>query len=181
MRAMELREARREDAQAIAMLTIGAFGESEFGHQGEAELVAAWSQHAGSLSVVALEGEQVVGHILFSEVELRSPTGTLRGMGLAPMSVLPERQRAGIGGALIRDGLARLDAPFCVVLGHPDYYPRFGFRKAGDYSLRHGFDGVPQEVFFVLERVEGALAPHRDGCVFYDVLFGEQHYDERSS
>jgi len=92
-------------------------------------------------------------------------------MGLAPMAVLPERQRNGVGSALVRRGLEllRYDAcPFVVVLGHPDYYPRFGFDRASRFGLRSQWDGVPDEAFMVkvfdpdVLPAGGGIARYRD-------------------
>ena len=80
-------------------------------------------------------------------------------MGLAPMAVLPERQRQGIGSALVREGLSaieRMGADAVVVLGHPAYYPRFGFKPAATYGLRSEYD-VPDDVFMALELRPGVL------------------------
>ena len=74
-------------------------------------------------------------------------------MGLAPMAVLPSRQRQGIGGLLIKAGLKILhqnDCPFVIVLGHPDYYPRFGFQPASRFHVRSQWRDVPDEAFMIL-------------------------------
>jgi putative acetyltransferase len=104
------------------------------------------------LSLVAEDEGRVVGHILFTPVVVESSTGTVMGMGLAPMAVLPGRQRSGIGSALVRRGLELLrddGCPFVIVLGHPAYYPRFGFDRASRHDLRSQWGGVPDEAFMV--------------------------------
>ena len=81
------------------------------------------------------------------------PGEPILGMGLAPMAVLPERQRAGIGSQLVREGLKRLRAastPFVIVLGHPEYYPRFGFQPASRYGIQCQWEGVPDQAFMIL-------------------------------
>jgi len=175
---MSIRPTDPGDAAAIRDLTVAAFSASEFGHSGEADLVERLTKsprkHASW--VVIIEG-QIVGHILFTPVVIRSDDARLQGMGLAPMSVLPSRQRQGVGGALVRYGLRALLAdgcPFVVVLGHPEYYPRFGFERAAGFGVTHGFEGIPQEVFFLATNPEGteSLKP---GRLFYDSAFGEQH------
>jgi putative acetyltransferase len=95
----------------------------------------------------------VVGHILFSPVVIETTGRKVEGMGLAPMAVLPDRQRQGIGSALVRWGLAILrerSCPFIVVLGHPELYPRFGFEIASTHGLSSQWEGVPDEAFMVL-------------------------------
>lgn len=103
-------------------------------------------------------GGEVVGHILFSPVSvLRRPR--LNVMGLGPMAVMPAKQRVGVGSALVRYGLARCKDLGCdavVVLGHPEYYPRFGFEPASRYALRCEYD-VPENAFMVAELNQGAL------------------------
>jgi putative acetyltransferase len=95
------------------------------------------------LCLVALEGEEVVGHIVFSRARLASGHEVL---ALAPMAVVPERQRAGIGSRLIRDALTKAQAtgfPLVVVLGHPEYYPRFGFEPASAHGIEAPWDVPP--------------------------------------
>jgi putative acetyltransferase len=101
-----------------------------------------------------------VGHILFSPVTLEGPKSTLKGMGLAPMAVLPEYQGRGIGSRLVREGLRRLkraSIPFVIVLGHPGYYPRFGFSPASRYGIHCQWPDVPDPAFMILVFDEPAL------------------------
>ncbi|MEQ9617199.1 MAG: N-acetyltransferase [Phycisphaerales bacterium] len=104
-----------------------------------------------ALSIVAEVKGDVVGHILFTPVTIAGrDTGAA---GLAPMAVLPEHQRRGIGAALVGSGLEALRArgcPLVVVLGHPAYYPRFGFRPASELGLRCQWEGVPDGVFMAM-------------------------------
>jgi putative acetyltransferase len=123
------------------------------------------------LSMVAVEDDKIVGHIMFSPATIENGKNVIRGMGLAPIAVLPNRQRKGIGSALIERGLALLREkgyPFVIVLGHPDYYPRFGFLPASQYNLRSQWEGIPDEAFMILifdnkslEGVQG-VARYRD-------------------
>ena len=106
-----------------------------------------------TLSLVAVDDGQVVGHIFFSPVFASGERGTVRGMGLAPMAVLPERQRQGIGSMLAYAGIETIrkrKCPFIIVLGHPEYYPRFGFVPASQHGLSSQWDGIPDEAFMVL-------------------------------
>jgi putative acetyltransferase len=148
--------------------------ERAFGGAVEADLVDALRASARPiLSLVAEAGGRVVGHILFSPVTVESGSSSFAAMGLAPMAVLPELQRRGVGSALVRRGLEeclRAGHEAVFVLGHPEYYPRFGFETAA----RKGFGceyPVPDEAFMVAELREGALAG-RAGLVKYRPEFG---------
>ena len=149
--------------------------ELAFGGPSEADLVDALRENASPcISLVATLDEQVVGHIFFSPVTIETERETLAGMGLAPMAVLPEYQNQGIGSQLVREGLrecARLGHDIVVVLGHPKFYPRFGFEPASLKGLRSEYD-VRDEVFMVVELRQGALAG-RGGLVKYHPEFGK--------
>lgn len=105
------------------------------------------------LSLVACVGENIVGHILFSPAEIiQSDRLALSGMGLGPLAVLPDYQGLGIGSALCKEGLQHMELagfPFVVVLGHPEYYPRFGFERASTHGVRSAFKDVPDEAFMM--------------------------------
>jgi putative acetyltransferase len=127
--------------------------ELAFGQPAEADLVDRL-RHACTdpLSLVA-EDHAVVGHILFTPVVVASAARSVLGMGLAPMAVLPDRQRQGIGSELVRRGLDILRerrCPFVVVVGHPEYYPRFGFERASAHNLTSQWEGMPDAAFMVL-------------------------------
>ena len=129
-----------------------------FGAPLEARLVDALRGSDGYLSLVATMDERVVGHILFTPVTLEPPVD-LRIAGLAPMAVRPEHQRTGIGGQLIRAGLEecrRNGYTAVVVLGYPEYYPRFGFVPAHTFGLTCEFPSPP-EAFMAIELEAGAL------------------------
>ena len=99
------------------------------------------------------DGGTVVGYLLFTPATVVSRGRRVAGMGLAPLAVIPNRQRQGIGSALVRRGLDILresTCPFVVVLGHPAYYPRFGFEPAAAAGLSSQWDGVPDEAFMAL-------------------------------
>lgn len=132
--------------------------ERAFGTTLEARLVDALRGNAGSISLVATLDEAIVGHILFTEVTIERPSAA-RVAGLGPMAVRPEYQRSGIGGQLVRTGLdecRRAGFGAAVVLGHPEYYPRFGFVPAVSKGLACEFP-APPEAFMVLELDAGAL------------------------
>ena len=151
---MTIRAERAEDVAAIRVVN-----ERAFGGQTEARLVDTLRKaNKATVSLVAQQDEQVVGHILFSPVTIANTPAEIRGVGLAPMSVLPEFQNRGIGSRLVRDGLAACQAAgydIVVVLGHVDYYPRFGFARAKDFGLENEYEAA--DAFMVLELKEGAL------------------------
>lgn len=132
--------------------------EQAFGAPLEARLVEALRSLPDSISLVAIADERVVGHILFTPVTIDGG-GQVRVAGLAPMSVRPQHQRSGIGTALVRAGLEecrRRGFAAVVVVGHPQYYPRFGFEPAHARGLACEFP-VPQEAFMVVELRADAL------------------------
>jgi len=136
------------DVSAITEVTIAAFMTLEISNHTEQYIIAALrTAKALTVSLVAEMDGRVVGHIAFSPVTISD--GTQNWYGLGPVSVLPAYQRQGIGKALIREGLSRLkdmNAEGCCLVGHPDYYRKFGFKNTSGLVL----DGVPQEVFFAL-------------------------------
>lgn len=152
--------------------SVRALHRRAFGTEAEANLVDALREKARPLvSLVAQERGRVVGHILFSPVTLGGPAEP-RIMGLAPMAVAPERQRRGIGSALVRAGLEACRALGCdavVVLGHPSYYPRFGFSPAARFGLGCEYE-APPEAFQLLELRPGALRGAA-GTVRYHAAF----------
>ncbi|MEX2302067.1 MAG: N-acetyltransferase [Bryobacterales bacterium] len=143
-------------------LQVRQVNELAFGQPAEADLVETLRQAVGeeSLSLVA-EDEAIVGHILFTPVVIESAGRTVTGMGLAPMAVLPDRQRQGIGSQLVKRGveiLAERRCPFVVVVGHPDYYPRFGFEPASSHGLASQWEGMPEAAFMVVVLDRDAMA-----------------------
>ena len=125
------------------------------------------------ISLVALHEDRVVGHIMFSPVTVAEASENVRAVGLAPMSVLPEFQNRGIGSRLVRAGLeacTRSGYDVVVVLGHTNYYPRFGFVRAKDYGLDNEYDAG--DSFMVMELKSGALRGIR-GLVKYAPEFRE--------
>jgi putative acetyltransferase len=137
----------------------------------EARLVDALRETADYLSLVATLDGRVVGHILFTPVTIE-PAVDRRIAGLAPMAVRPEHQRSGIGGQLILAGLEecrRSGYSAVVVLGHPDYYPRFGFIPAHTFGLACEFPSPP-EAFMAIELDAGGLKAIR-GMVRYHAVF----------
>lgn len=152
---------------------IFAVNQAAFGQPVEGELVDALRQAGAlSLSLVAEQDGQIVAHVAFSPTKVESPSGDYAALGLAPVAVLPPWQNQGIGGRLIREALLHLAArgvEGLVVLGHPDYYPRFGFVTASSLGLR--WEGkYPDEAFMALEFRPGFFAA-RGGLVRYHPAF----------
>ena len=164
---MQIRPERPEDIAAIRMVH-----ETAFGNSAEAHLVDALRLQAQPIiSLVADVDAIIAGHILFMPVTLM-PHPDMKIMGLAPMAVLPSRQRHGIGSTLVRTGLDEcqwLGVSVVVVLGHASYYPRFGFRPASTFGLTSQFN-VPDDVFMALEMSAGILRGKR-GTIRYHPAF----------
>jgi putative acetyltransferase len=165
-----MRIRREEPADAAA---IRAVNEAAFDSSVEADIVDVLRNKCDRLiSLVAESNGRVLGHILFSPVSL-SGHAHVSVMGLGPMAVLPAHQRRGIGTALVREGLSQCRKMGCdavVVLGHPKYYPRFGFVRASRYGIGCEYD-VPDDVFMVIELRLGSLQG-ADGKARYDDAFG---------
>lgn len=147
-RDVSIRSEVQADVSAIGEVTAAAFETLDISDHTEQFVIAAL-RAAGALtiSLVAERGGRVVGHIAFSP--LRISNGAQNWYGLGPVSVLPEYQRQGIGKALIEEGLKRLKerhAQGCCLVGHPQYYQKFGFDNVSTLVC----EGVPQEVFFAL-------------------------------
>ena len=164
---VHIRQEKFEDAPAIRAVNEQAFGQPQ-----EANIVDMIRANCPNfLSLVAVFDRKIVGHILFSPAIIGYDRGTVEGMGLAPMAVLPKYQRQGIGSALIRQGIDILNkqsCPFIIVLGHPGYYPRFGFEPASIYGIKCNWKGVPDNAFMVmfldnsLKQCRPRIAKYRD-------------------
>ncbi|EGV17975.1 GNAT family N-acetyltransferase [Thiocapsa marina] len=163
---IEIRNETKNDIEEIAEVTIAAFRDLDISNQTEHVIIDALrAAEALALSLVAVLDGRVVGHIAFSPVVLSD--GTRDWYGLGPVSVLPQVQRRGIGQALVREGLSRLEgmqARGCCLVGHPEYYRRFGFENCPQLVL----EGVPPEVFFAVS-FDGTLP---QGTVVFHEGFG---------
>ena len=166
---MVIREETEKDKEAVTSINLAAFETNT-----EASLVnALWARAHPIVSLVAEIDRNVVGHILFSPVTLEEYPELLM-MGLAPMAVDPDHQRMGIGSALVREGLAQcreIGAYVVVVLGHPTYYPRFGFKPALAFGIGCEYE-VPEDVFMVMELRPGSL-DGKKGTVRYHAAFND--------
>ena len=164
---MHVRTERPADTAGVRQVNLAAFPTGT-----EADLVDALREQATPIvSIVAVEGTEIVGHILFSPVTLTGHQ-ELAIMGLAPMAVVPARQRQGIGSALVHEGFTactRLGFRAVIVLGHAEYYPRFGFIPASRFGLRCEYE-VPDDVFMARELEEGMLEG-KSGTIRYHPAF----------
>lgn len=155
-------------------MSVRSIHESAFETSAEANLVDSLRERAAPvISLVAEEQGEIAGHILFSPATLEEHPD-LKWMGLAPMAVRAEFQRTGIGSALVRAGLEQCRASevaAVVVLGHPEFYPRFGFVPASRYGIRCEYD-VPDEAFMVVALQPAALL-ERNGLVKYHAAFAD--------
>ena len=151
---MLIRDEEEKDRAAVHTLNAAAFETPA-----EADLVEALRVQAHPIvSLVAEHAGAVAGHILFSPVTLSGHTDLVI-MSLAPMAVVSSHQRQGIGSALVRAGLERcraLGSGAVVVLGHPAYYPRFGFSPSAHFGIHSEYE-VPEEAFMVIELQSGFL------------------------
>ena len=164
-------EIRRETAADFT--AIYSVNERAFGRPNEANLVDKLREKDKvTLSLVAEENGRILGHVLFSPMTIKTESGSYPAVGLGPVAVLPEMQRQGIGSQLIKAGLGlckELGETAVIVLGHPEYYPRFGFVPASQFGIRSTYD-VPDEVFMALELEDGALNG-RTGVAYYQPEF----------
>jgi putative acetyltransferase len=165
---MLIRTEQEDDRAAVHAVNVSAF-ETPL----EANLVDALRERAQPVvSLVAEADGAIVGHIMFSPVSLSGHPG-LGMMGLGPMAVAPAQQRKGVGSALVRAGLEQckqVDFTAAVVLGHPEYYPRFGFLPSTRFGIASEYD-VPEDVFMAVELQPGALEGMA-GTVKYHAAFG---------
>lgn len=155
---LTIREETFDDIFGVQWVNVEAFETTA-----EAELVDALRENdAITVSLVADIDGRVVGHILFSEVAIGKNAFSPLTLGLAPMAVLPETQNRGIGSALVWEGLDRcreLGAEVVIVLGHPEFYPRFGFVPCIPKGITYGAN-VPEDAFMAVELVPGALGKY---------------------
>ena len=139
--------------------SVREVNDAAFGRPIEGSLVASLRNACPEAPSLVAEAEGViVGHILFSPVTIEARSEV--GMALATLAVLPDRQRQGIGSALVEAGLRLLQergCPFVIVIGHPGFYPLFGFVQATGFGLRCQWPAVPDEAFMALELRPGTL------------------------
>ena len=142
---------RVEEAKDVSQ--VRTLNERAFDQPAEADVVDKLRDACADYLALVADDDGIVGQIVFTPAVVEAPERRIVGMGLAPLAVVPDRQRQGISSALTRRGLEILrerDCPFVIVLGHPDYYPRFGFERASAHGLTCQWEGIPDEAFMVL-------------------------------
>lgn len=164
---MTVRGEKVEDQKAVH-----ALNETAFETESEANLVDALRRGAQPfISLVAEDNNKIIGHIMFTPVSL-SGYPDLKIMGLAPMAVEPEQQRAGVGSKLVEAGLEgcrSLGYGAVIVLGHPTYYPRFGFEPSVKYNIKSEYD-APADAFMAMELEPGYLSG-KSGIIKFHTAF----------
>lgn len=171
-----IRQERQTDYRKTEEVVQQAFLNEEFSDKKEHALVKRIREcdaFIPELSIVAVD-EEIVGHIMLSKITIEQDGASVDSLALAPVSVARGYQKKGIGGKLIVAALAKakeLGYGSVVVLGHPEYYPKFGFKKASEWNIKAPFE-VPEEVFMVMELTENALEVVK-GVVQYSSAFAE--------
>jgi len=175
---INLRKEQPTDYQKTEALIEQAFRNEEMSDQQEHLLVQRIRRSNAfipELSIIAVNQQNnILGQILFSKITIENNGQTTASLALAPVSVHPDYQKQGIGSMLINEGLEQAKAagyPSVIVLGHADYYPRFGFKSASLWGIQAPFD-VPDEAFMALELTPGALKDV-SGVVQYSEAFSE--------
>jgi putative acetyltransferase len=177
LHTVRIRREAEADYEAVRTVYAAAFSQPV-----EAAIVDALRGSAEAISLVAEEGDRIIGHILFTAVSIESPSGRSAGLALGPMAVAPEFQKRGVGSALVRDGLAHIKemgCPFVTVLGHAGFYPRFGFVPASRFGIDSQWEGVPDDAFMIAVLDRTAL-PAAGGVAYHRPEFGEATGDDDS-
>lgn len=163
-----IRPEQKEDFSAIGQVNRLAFGTDA-----EANLVNALRKsNTDIISLVAECDDKIVGHILFSEVHIDGHCPDIRLLGLAPVGVLPEYQGHGIGSRLVKEGIKvcrHAGYAAMVVLGHAQFYPRFGFKPSVNFNITSEFD-VPAELFMIMELQKHVLKNCSGRVRYHDVF-----------
>ncbi len=160
---INIRKETSSDYNRVFELTRKAFESLEISDHNEGKLVDKLRKaptFIDELSLVAEQEGQIVGHILFTPVIIDNGTQRYHSLILAPVSVLPEFQKMGIGGQLIRAGHQKaieLGFHSAILLGHPEYYPRFGYKPASSWGIKSPIPLPSDDVFMAVELIKGAL------------------------
>lgn len=173
---IKIRQENKEDFESVFHLIEKAFEKEEYSDHKEQFLVERLRRSEAfipELSIVAEVEDKVVGHILFTKLEIKNETQTFHSLALAPVSVLPEFQGKGIGSKLILYGhkVAKdLGYKSVILLGHQDYYPRFGYELCKKYNIKMPFD-VPAENCMVIKLTENGLSGVSGEVVYPKAFF----------
>lgn len=174
---INIRVEQELDYKIVEDIIENAFLNVEFTDHQEHNLVSKLRNSSEFIPELSLVGEidnKLVGHILFTKINIVSNEESFESLALAPLSVLPDYQNKGIGRALINYGLKvakHLGYESVVVLGHENYYPKFGFKKASEFDIKPPFE-VPDDAFMALELKENGLK-NVNGIVKYSNAFFE--------
>jgi putative acetyltransferase len=158
------------DYPGVARVNVAAFDEENEAHL--IELIRQTDLYVPGLSLVAVEGDQVIGHVMFSYVLLETAVGEVRILDLAPLAVDPDHQGRRVGAVLTGHGLDLIEEqgePLVLVEGIPAYYPRFGFVRASRHGITPPSPGIPDEAFMV--KLLSAYDPKYRGRVRYPAAF----------
>ncbi|QGQ45157.1 GNAT family N-acetyltransferase [Metabacillus sediminilitoris] len=174
-----IRQEQIEDYEITERVVECAFARAEHSDKKEHKLVSRIRKSTSfipKLSLVAVDHDhnKIIGHLLLSKIKIRNDNGNAESLALAPVSVIPEYQNNGVGKLLIFEALKRakdLAYNSIVVLGHPEYYPKFGFKKASLWGIEAPFE-VPDEAYMAIELHENALNKV-SGIVEYPSVFFE--------
>lgn len=175
----KIRQETEKDYEMTEKVVKRAFLNAEYSDQSEHRLVSRLRKSEAfipELSFVAVKKkeDEIIGHILLSKISIQTAHHAVESLAMAPVSVIPEAQMKGIGKSLIEEGLKKAQAlgyQSVIVLGHPTYYCKFGFKKASLWGIKAPFD-VPDDAFMAIELKEDALHGV-SGVVEYPSVFFE--------
>ncbi len=169
---LNIRPETKKDFSKITQVNDSAFGQKNEGRL--IERLRQTENYIPELSLVAELDDEIIGHILLYPITIHSDISLFQSISLGPMAVTPAHQRTGIGSRLVIEGLEaakKLGHRSVIVVGHPEYYPKFGFKRASHWNIKVPFE-VPNDAFLALELVEGELEGKR-GTVEYPEEFNE--------
>lgn len=172
-----IRQEEEADQQGVFDVIERAFEREDHSDKKEQFLVERLHQSAAyvpGLSLVAEVDNQIVGYILLSKIKLTGDNGKIQSLALAPVAVDPTYQRRGVGSRLIEEAHLRakeLGFESAIVLGHPGYYPRFGYQKAADFDIKLPLN-VPEEYCWAVELKPNSLKNRGESTVEYSSEFG---------
>lgn len=172
---LTIREEEIKDYNEVERVVEESFKAAEFSDKNEHNLVKKLrksNEFVKELSLIAEEEDKILGHVLLTKALINGENTSFETLALAPLAVLPEYQKSGIGKILMNKAIERareLGYKSIVVLGHENYYPKFGFEKASKYGVKAPFE-VPDEAYMILELLPGGLNGV-SGIVEYSKMF----------